>query len=57
MVMRKAVIRKPVADRIPRTGGDDPCSAGPALLLAVPWYNANIICGEKSLYADFCVQD
>lgn len=50
-------MRKPVADRIPWTGGDDPYYTGPALLLGVLWYNANIIFEEKSLYAGFYVQD
>jgi len=49
------VIRKPVADRIPWPGGGDPCSAGPALLLGVLWYN--VIFKDNSLYAGFCVQD
>lgn len=50
------VMRKLISDRISWTGGNNPCSTGPVLLLDFFWYNACIILKEKSLYAVFYVQ-
>lgn len=44
------VIKRLIADRMPWTRGDNPCSTGPALLLSVLWYNANTVFEEKYLY-------
>lgn len=50
------VIRKPVANRIPWTGGSYPYSAGTAFHLAVLCYDPNIVFKETSSHAGFCVQ-
>lgn len=49
------VIRKPVANRIPWTGGNYPYSTGTAFLLGVLCYNANVVF-EENLCAGFCVR-
>lgn len=49
------MIRKPVANRIPWTGGNYPYSTGTAFLLGVLCYNANVVF-EENLCAGFCVR-
>lgn len=56
MENESVVITKPIDDRISCTGGDNPRSTDPVLLLGFLWCNACIIFKEKSLYAVFCVQ-